>query len=138
MKYTTVKNCRWANQEQTLIDCEVDFDDLVEEFIPFTASPNDFHGHGQEIYARAIAGDFGSVAAYTPPPEPTLEERQFFVRERRDALLRDLDAITSNPLRWASFSTETQQAYAVYRQALLDVPQQSGFPDTVDWPTPPQ
>lgn len=138
MRYTTVKNCRWANQEQTVIDCDVDFDDLVEEFIPFSASPTDYHGHGQEIYTRALAGDFGVIAPYTPPPEPTLEERIFMARQYRNNMLSDLDAITSNPLRWAAFSTEQQQAYAVYRQALLDVPQQAGFPDSVDWPTPPQ
>ena len=28
-----------------------------------------------ELYSRALAGEFGPVAAYVPPPEPTFEER---------------------------------------------------------------
>ena len=30
-----------------------------------------------------------------------------------------------------------QAAWATYRQALRDIPAQSGFPNTVDWPTQP-
>jgi len=43
----------------------------------------------------------------------------------------------SNPLRWASFTAEQQQAWATYRQALLDIPQQSGFPNNVTFPVAP-
>lgn len=138
MNYSDVKNLKWADAENSVIDCEVDFDDLVEEYIPFTASPTDFHGHGKEIYTRALAGDFGAIAAYESPPPPTLEAREFMARASRDSLLSGMDAVVSSPLRWATLSPETQQAYAVYRQALLDVPQQAGFPDDVIWPTPPQ
>lgn len=136
--YNSVKNCKWANPEQTLIYCEVDFDHLDDVYVPFTADPNDKYSHGKEIYARAVAGDFGAVAPYAPPPLPSLEFRQANIRSYRDQYLRAMDEIVSNPLRWATFSPETQHAYVVYRQALLDVPQQSGFPDDVIWPTPPQ
>jgi len=50
------------------------------------------------------------------------------VRTDRDARLAQLDAIVTNPLRWAAFTPEAQTALAAYRQALLDVPQQAGFP----------
>lgn len=30
-----------------------------------------------------------------------------------------------------------KQAWATYRQALRDVPSQSGFPDNIVWPVPP-
>ena len=59
-------------------------------------------------------------------------------RKKRDALLIDLDTIVNNPLRWAALTQEQQTAYATYRQALLDVPQQSGFPTDIVWPTLPQ
>ena len=32
---------------------------------------------------------------------------------------------------------EERDAWIVYRQALRDVPEQNGFPDSVDWPVPP-
>lgn len=58
-------------------------------------------------------------------------------RDIRNSLLLEVDKVTSNPLRWASLSEETQQAIADYRLALLDVPQQEGFPFEVVWPKNP-
>tara|TARA_R110000803_G_scaffold85629_1_gene151931 strand:- start:12 stop:278 length:267 start_codon:yes stop_codon:yes gene_type:complete len=60
------------------------------------------------------------------------------VRNERDSKLQsEVDVIASNALRWADLSSEAQAAWATYRTALLDVPQQSGFPD-VTWPTAPE
>ena len=59
------------------------------------------------------------------------------VRKDRNYLLLEMDAFVGNPLRWGSFSAEQQEAWAVYRQDLLDVPQQSGFPNDVVWPIKP-
>ena len=56
------------------------------------------------------------------------------VRAERDRLLVAVDVVVSNPLRWADLSSDKQTEWTVYRQALLDVPQQSGFPSTVVWP----
>jgi hypothetical protein len=134
MNYIDVKNPKWFNAEQSLIECEVDFVDLVEEYVPFTASPNDIAEHGRNIYQRLVNGDFGSIAPYELPPEKTETEKAFVVRANRDSLLSNLDLVTSNPLRWASYSQAEKDQIAVYRQLLLDVPQQSGFPNSVDWP----
>jgi len=137
MKYTTVKNCKWENAEQTIINCEVDFDDLDKEFVPFSATADAMYDHEKEIFNRAVAGEFGPVAAYAPPPPPTREELADRARFIRDEELKKLDALVSNPLRWNGFSEQTKQALADYRQALLDVPQQSGFPENINWPTAP-
>lgn len=56
-------------------------------------------------------------------------------RAKRDEMLVQLDRIVANPLRWAEFSSADQTLFADYRQALLDVPEQSGFPNTITWPT---
>src|SRR5690625_4921630 len=69
-------------------------------------------------------------------PTPTPEQLEEQARAKRDGLLRELDAIVSNPLRWNEFTEAEQQELALYRQALLDVPQQEGFPDDIDWPQP--
>jgi hypothetical protein len=58
-------------------------------------------------------------------------------RMHRDFLLGEMDSILSNPLRWAAMSSEEQTAWTTYRQALLDVPAQSGFPESINWPTKP-
>ena len=56
-------------------------------------------------------------------------------RRKRDFLIVPTD-------RYAARKAETGQdiplAIAAYRQALRDVPQQPGFPATIDWPTPPE
>ena len=58
------------------------------------------------------------------------------VREERDnLLLLEVDVIAGNALRWAALTTGEQALWATYRQALLDVPQQEGFPDNIIWPT---
>jgi hypothetical protein len=138
MNYTNVKNPKWANQEHTLIDCEVDFDDLDDVFVTFTANPLDTgNPSSKQIFDECVAGDYGVVAEYVPYV-PTQEELAAQVRAQRDALLQKLDSIVGNPLRWASFTTEQQTAWANYRQALLDVPQQAGFPNTINWATKPE
>jgi hypothetical protein len=67
MKYTQVKNPVWANAEHTLIQCEVDFDDLVEEFVPFGAVASGDYEHTHQIFAECVAGNYGSIAEYVPP-----------------------------------------------------------------------
>jgi len=58
------------------------------------------------------------------------------VRRKRDSLLTsDVDSISS--VRWNSMSTEQQNAWVIYRQLLLDIPQQEGFPNSIIWPTKP-
>ena len=67
----------------------------------------------------------------TPPPPPTAQQTRLL----RNGLLSEVDRV--NPLWYASLSTEQQTQLADYRQALLDVPAQSGFPANVVWPTKP-
>jgi hypothetical protein len=52
-------------------------------------------------------------------------------------LLKGVDAVAGNALRWAALDAGTQAAWAVYRQELLDVPQQEGFPNDAVWPVKP-
>ena len=49
--------------------CLVEFDD-GEDAAQFVASPNDCMGYGRDIHARALAGEFGAVAAYVAAPTP--------------------------------------------------------------------
>jgi len=60
------------------------------------------------------------------------------MRSQRNQLLAQLDALTGNPLRWAEFDDGQKAALAAYRQALLNVPQQAGFPDDIQWPVVPE
>jgi hypothetical protein len=56
------------------------------------------------------------------------------ILSKRSKLLyaSDWTQIPNNPL-----TTEQQAVWATYRQELRDIPQQSGYPFNVIWPTPP-
>lgn len=58
------------------------------------------------------------------------QEKLEFIRTERNRRLQDTDwmALTDNTL---------SPEWAEYRQALRDITDQPGFPDDVEWPTPP-
>jgi Phage tail assembly chaperone protein len=56
-------------------------------------------------------------------------------RQLRNIELQTIDRI--NPVWFNSLTPEQQQDLITYRQLLLAVPQQSGFPATIDWPAKP-
>ncbi len=47
---------------------DLEFDHPEYGWIPFTASPDDIEQTGRDLYAQAVAGDFGPIAPYVPPP----------------------------------------------------------------------
>lgn len=73
------------------------------------------------------------IHAHLNPPE-TAEA----ARSKRDSMLLELDQVVSNPLRWQSMTPELQDEISNYRKLLLDVPQQAGFPENIEWPSPPE
>lgn len=68
-------------------------------------------------------------------PEPPLEKVAYEVRMRRDGLLSCTDYLVTPDY---PISTEDLEAVKVYRKALRDIPEQSGFPKNVQWPVEPQ
>jgi len=115
-----------------------DYPDFIEipEHVPSNADVRFFHEDWtpkteQELLDEGLIEPEPEPEPEPDEPEPTAEEK---ARWKRDGLLYELDAIVSNPLRWNAFTEAEQQALADYRQALLDVPQQEGFPDDIDWP----
>ena len=66
------------------------------------------------------------------PDERALEQEADETRTQRDALLAasDWTQVPDAPV--------DQQAWAEYRQALRDVPQQTGFPIDINWPSKPE
>ncbi len=125
-------NPRYANEKLNLIDCEIDHPNYG--LIPFTADKNDVESYGVEIYNRLLNGEFGEISAYQPPPPKTTDQLAKEARLKRDELLREFDLLVSNPLRWDSLNENQKSAYAKYRQDLLDVPEQTGFPTAFKWP----
>jgi hypothetical protein len=61
----------WNNAEGTAILLTVKFEEMSEE-LPFTAIPNDPMFYSVELFNNAVAGDYGTIAPYVPPPNPPL------------------------------------------------------------------
>lgn len=88
---------------------------------------------GQAL-GKIIVPDENGYPVLSDPPAPTEEELADIVRADRNARLSACDwtQLTDAPL-----APEAKTAWAVYRQALRDVPGQAGFPDTIAWPVAP-
>jgi len=93
----------------------------------------------------AVAGwSSGPYSLRTAPPDPTPTEDELVaelcsnLRTQRDALLvAVVDPVLCNPVRWAEMPVAKKAEWTAYRAALLDVPQQTKFPETVVWPEQP-
>lgn len=59
----------WNDDTGQSILLTVKWQEFNEE-MPFSATSYDSMPHGVDLYNRAKAGEFGSIAAYVPPPEP--------------------------------------------------------------------
>jgi hypothetical protein len=57
------------------------------------------------------------------------------IRSARNMRLALVDRV--NPLWYASLSAEQQTELAAYRQSLLDITDQAGYPNTIVWPKKP-
>ena len=64
-------------------------------------------------------------------PAKLAEKREAEIRAQRNTLL------TASDWTQVADAPVDQAAWATYRQALRDVPQQPGFPHDVVWPTSP-
>jgi len=135
MQLEYAKDPVWANAEHTMIDLTVRFAEIPED-LPFTASLNDVEAHGRAIFVAAVAGEYGPVSEYTPPPAPTPEQIAEEARAKRDQLLAESDWTQLSDAR-AAMGSEKAAEWDAYRQALRDIPQQENFPTNILWPTKP-
>ena len=70
----TIHSPIYSDETGTRIDCMVKFDTVSIE-VPFTADANDVEEHGRAIHAALVAGQYGTIAEYVPPPQPEVVEQ---------------------------------------------------------------
>jgi hypothetical protein len=68
--------------------------------------------------------------------EKRAEKEDEVRRERRRELEATVDRISG--IRWEAIPEGQKEAWREYRQALLDITEQEGYPFSVIWPTAPQ
>jgi len=132
---TQVRNAASLQADNLRMDVEINHPDYG--WIPYTLDPADTDMTISNDAVMALIGsDFTAYVAPTAEELATAAAAQ--VRSQRDQLLLEVDAVAGNALRWAALSSDKQAEWATYRTALLDVPQQAGFPNTITWPTKPE
>lgn len=106
-------------------------------WIPYTVDASVSEPSVDHASLRSLIGtDFSAYVAPTQEElDATLASQVRYERDQK--LITQVDPVVSNPLRWADLSSQEQADVSAYRLALLDVPSQSGFPQTVSWPTKP-
>jgi hypothetical protein len=122
--------------ENGQIDCEINHPDFG--WIPFTCDQNDSTPLFDVAVLHEEMNNDSATLAYVPPTvAEILYEQTLEARLERNQLLLTVDAVAMNPLRWPELSQENQDDIAVYRQELLDITDQAGFPTNITWPTVP-
>ena len=97
-----------------------------------------------QIYSGIVEGlyDIGQyriendqVVLIVPDNANLIQQQHQSIRTERDQLLFQVDRV--NPVWYAALTDQQQTELQTYRQALLDVPQQAGFPTEIDLPAKP-
>lgn len=126
-------NPQYAVSDRSTVNVMVKFVELQNE-VHFHATPYDLEEHGRELLRRCLAGDYGPIADYEPPP---LADAEAFVRFQRNQLLAGCDYIDFASYR-ATKTAEFLAVWDAYRQALRDITSQPGYPYNVTFPTRPE
>ena len=99
---------------------------------------------GGKWYTKYVLGPvFTDRPATETEPAKTAAEQEAEYKAQKDAeQAKNVRQTRNDKLKecdWTQLadSTADKQAWATYRQALRDVPNQAGFPWTVDWPETP-
>ena len=132
---TEVRNAQSLNAENTAFDVEINHPE--HGWIPYTLNPEDTDMTvDNSVLLELIGSDY---AAYVAPTQDELDaELAASLRgQRDDKLVNEVDPIVTNPLRWAELTDAKQSEWTQYRTDLLNLPAQSGFPNSVTWPTKP-
>jgi len=120
MNFTSAVYRNDDNGNQSSIQAQIDGKSLSVPLDPGNR-------HYAEIMRQVDAGEL----VVEPDPGPSEEQLAAQARSQRDALLSQSD--------WTQVpdAPVDQQAWAEYRQALRDLPQQAGFPTEITWPVKP-
>ena len=133
---TEVRNAQSLNADNTAFEVEINHPEF--DWIPYYLSPDDTD---MTVDNSVLLGLIGSdYAAYVAPTQAELDaELSASLRgQRNQRLAEEVDPLVTNPLRWAELTDAKQAEWTQYRTDLLNLPEQSGFPNDITWPTKPE
>lgn len=117
-------------EEQIVLNCDNGGDLSAKGFERFSGDHSVFNG--MESWASSRNTVIGTDGTVTFDLSLVTARKSEAERSWRDQELVDfVDYYQARPLLWADLSDEQRAQIGAYRQALLDYPQQSGFPSGV-------
>ena len=129
---TEVRNAASLQADNLRIDVEINHPEY--SWIPYTVDPTDTDTTIDNEEVMALIGT--EFADYVAPTQEELDAALAIdIRADRNARLLEVDSIAGNALRWSELTPASQDKWSQYRIDLLAVPQQSGFPNNITWPT---
>lgn len=88
---TSARAPRWDDAENTALSLLVIFEELKDVGeMPYTAHANDSEAHCRQLFERAVAGEFGTIAPFVPRVLTEEQVRAQWKAERQKLI----DAIT--------------------------------------------
>ena len=135
VQITEYRNAISLRADNSIIDLEINHPEYG--WIPYTLDKSDTDNTINNDDLETLIGN--NFTNYTAPTQEEVNtELAADIRGQRDAKLRtEVDPIVGNTLRWNELTSDQQAAWTQYRTDLLNVPQQSGFPNSITWPTKP-
>jgi hypothetical protein len=126
----------WSNSQRGFFVKQVHGDDRPGDCVELTSAEHREYMDKQSIgFEITPSQGIGKPILVDRRPSPTELEGEKVKRIRSGLLSKYVDAV--NQLRW-SLLTPEQQAYLVqYRQQLLDITDQAGYPYDIIWPAEP-
>lgn len=126
----------YNDSDGTSISLMVKFDHLPSEVL-YVATSNDIAQHSRLLYKNALEGKYGRIKLYKEniiQPVVSIEDITKNVLSKRNALLKESDG---RCFIYFDKAEAIPSDLAEYRQALRDIPNQTGYPTSVVWPTKP-
>jgi hypothetical protein len=126
----------WSNSKKGFFVKEIHGDERPGDCVELTVAEHQNYMEKQSIGFEIVPSQgTGKPILVDRRSTPTEIEEMSVRRTRGQLLHKYVDAV--NQVRWNLLTTEQQAYLTQYRQDLLDITDQAGFPFDVIWPTEP-
>ncbi|HZJ92201.1 MAG TPA: phage tail assembly chaperone [Thiopseudomonas sp.] len=126
----------YSKQTNGFYSREIHGDNIPEDAVEITPEQHAALLRGQSE-CKQITADENGYPILQDSPQPTPEQLADTARHERDQLIESVRwriERHNDELALGSEPTELLEPLLQYTQALRDVPQQAGFPESVEWP----
>ena len=122
------RNPKWVDELHNMIDLEVDFVPIDEEWLPYTCSPFDVVKHSRDLYRRAVAGEFGQIA-----DEDTLTDEDRWTPVTTEEVDVSKEALVQILLEKGVLTDEEVDSIILTTQKVVSYARPTKDGSTVEW-----